>query len=740
MKRPMLLFGTVTLLSAVLFLCFGKTAAVCCAAAGVSVLFLLLLLRKKLNNRIFIPFVSFALLICGLSFLLFQQKNVESVKDFSFGEHSLIAFVSGVLDKTEDFTVYTLKTKEIDGEKSSHKVMFTDYGNKFKISLYDTVSFKNTQFITSENIHNSYLGERIFLCIQSFDGCDILFRQKEDIIFYVLKFKEKCIENIKFYLPGNEAGVLSGMLFGDKSLLDNKVYSSFKTSGVSHLLAVSGLHTSLWCGVLYAILKLLRIKEKTAGIISLIFLFLLCVVSGFSPSVLRASFMMSLILIAPFFKRQPDTVNSLGFAVTVIILFNPYILYSAGFNLSVTAASGVILSGIFGRLGGTYSKNSGKFIGRLAEYIKSTFTASVFATVFTLPFCAYYFGSCSVIAPVTNIFCIKLGFVSMVSGLFCVLLSFMPFGIGSLLSQYIFKIPQILLWLLIKIISFFAKIPYACVPVGTVTVICVFAVAVLFTVVYLLLKNKPVKTAVKSVCYIVLSILFLCSYFTSFPQMSFNREVSVVSDRGTPLIAVRNGVAISLIGVPYNLSGYRSITEFLPFTVEQDFTNLVITGDYNKNSKLSEIFENYKPKEVYSPIWCYENFINSEFSEKVNFRENTGEIKSGKGIMLQCIDNYLEKYVIIKNSGKKFVFSVSGYNENNATDYLDGNPELVVIGKYETAEFKRYCKTLVVCTDGNLNKITENKLNMYCTRLVVLKDGNAKTFSLNGVSNFGDFR
>lgn len=725
----MLLFGIVSAVCAAAFLMLGKTAAVCCAVSGASVLLLCFVLRKKLVDKAFIPFTCVALIICGLSFLLFQNINVDRARAYFPGEHSVIAFVCEIPVKDTENTFYSLKTTEIDGKKSVHKVYFTDYGSKYDFSLYDTVSFKKTQFEKPENIYKSFLSEKMFLGITDFESLDVLFRQRADIIFHILKFKEKCTEKIKIYLPNNEAGVLSGMLFGDKTDLEDEIYSSFKVAGVSHLLAVSGLHTSLWCGVLYAILKLFKVKEKAISIISLVFLFLLCVVSAFSPSVLRASFMMALVLIAPLFKRQADALNSLGFAFGIMILSNVYILYSVGFNLSVAATAGVILSGVFGRTKEEHHTGKKRFFGKFAVYIKSAFSTSLFATVFTLPFCAYYFGSCSVIAPITNILCLRLAFASLVSGLASVILSFLPFGIGGFLSYYLFKIPQFLLRLLIKVISLLAKIPYACVPVSFVTVICVFSVAALFTAVYLLLKNKSVNTAFKTVCYSFFAVLFLCSYFFSFWEMPCNREVSVVSDRGTPLIVVRNGRNISLIGVPCNNSGYSGIKEFLPLTNEQNFENLIITGGINTKNKLSEILKNYSPEKIYSPIWCFEDYLNSDFSQVV-FRENTGEVKSGREIIFQCIDNYSEKYVIIKNGGKRLVFSVSGYNENGATEYLEGNPELVVIGKYEVAGFNRFCNTLVVCTEDNLEKTAENRLSLHCKRLIILKNGEAKSFSL----------
>ena len=133
----------------------------------------------------------------------------------------------------------------------------------------------------------------------------------------------------------HNAGILIGMLFGDKTLLDDETYETFQKNGVAHILAVSGLHI----GALYIFLsKLLNARRNVfLNIIILGFLFTYVALSAFAPSALRAGGMITLHIASKFMNRRYDMLCA-GAGIAFVMMFvNPLIIFDMGFQLSFLA-------------------------------------------------------------------------------------------------------------------------------------------------------------------------------------------------------------------------------------------------------------------------------------------------------------------------------------------------------------------------------------------------------------------
>lgn len=143
------------------------------------------------------------------------------------------------------------------------------------------------------------------------------------------------------------AGVVKALLLGYRNDLDDSVTTSFSKTGVIHVLAVSGMHV----GIIYLVLSFLlfplrRLKRGnlivSIGIILSLWLFAL--ITGLSPSVNRAALMFSVVQIGSVLGRKTHILNSLAFSAVIMILFNPYVIYQAGFQLSFAAVLGIVIA------------------------------------------------------------------------------------------------------------------------------------------------------------------------------------------------------------------------------------------------------------------------------------------------------------------------------------------------------------------------------------------------------------
>ena len=142
-------------------------------------------------------------------------------------------------------------------------------------------------------------------------------------------------------LSDKEAGTLIAMLLGDRSLLDDEIKTLYQENGISHILAISGLHISLIGLIFFKLLRKLRCPIKPASIITIFFIYSYGVLTDFSVSTNRAIVMLVISLIAPITGKAYDMLSAICLSALIILLQNPMQLISAGFLLSYGAVLGI---------------------------------------------------------------------------------------------------------------------------------------------------------------------------------------------------------------------------------------------------------------------------------------------------------------------------------------------------------------------------------------------------------------
>jgi len=212
-----------------------------------------------------------------------------------------------------------------------------------------------------------------------------------------------CRQRFYQYLPEDAAELCIGVLLGDKSVLSAELRRDFRRVGVSHILAVSGMHISILLnGMLYAMLKM-GIGMRKRYVAALVFIGFFMGITGFSPSVIRAGIMWMLICIAHLIYAQTDALTSLFTAAALLCLFSPEAIFDVGFLLSVSASCGLIL--LIPPLKhwlSTLLFLKKRVLRPLRSVIELTAT-TLAATIFTLPITLFVFGELSLIAPLSNL-------------------------------------------------------------------------------------------------------------------------------------------------------------------------------------------------------------------------------------------------------------------------------------------------------------------------------------------------
>lgn len=162
------------------------------------------------------------------------------------------------------------------------------------------------------------------------------------ILEWLYNLRRKCAEVLVSKFGEDDGGVLSAMLLGEKEYLLLETKELYSLSGISHILAISGLHISLIGAFLYALLTYFPVPSKTAFFLTVLLLVLYGFMAGFAPSVFRAVFMFSWRLLAKNCRKSYDPPTALALSAFLTCLFFPRLCLDSSFLLSYLAVAGIL--------------------------------------------------------------------------------------------------------------------------------------------------------------------------------------------------------------------------------------------------------------------------------------------------------------------------------------------------------------------------------------------------------------
>jgi competence protein ComEC len=269
--------------------------------------------------------------------------------------------------------------------------------------------------------------------------------------YWLLNVRKKLAEVIVSKVPNPQSQqIATALLLGQKDNLDKEIRSAYAETGTMHILAVSGLHV----GIIYAILLFplggIRLKPKQRKFYLLVVILLIwayAVLTGLSPSVVRAATMFSLFTAGQMRERKPSSWNILSFSAMLMIVMNPAVIFEVGFQLSYLAVGGILLLQPL-ILRWWLPPN------RVLEYLWQLTAVSLAAQFATFPLSILYFHIFPSYFLIANLAVIPLSFLVMNLGILMLALSWVPWvgdGLGWLVSAVI--------WLQNWITQFIQQLP-----------------------------------------------------------------------------------------------------------------------------------------------------------------------------------------------------------------------------------------------------------------------------------------
>lgn len=328
-------------------------------------------------------------------------------------------------------------------------------------------------------------------------------------------------------LAGKEYAVVSAILLGYDDYLDSDQKQQFAAAGAMHILCVSGLHV----GIIYYVLNLMFSFLKRKKILRLLKLFLVlsfiwlyASITGFSPSVLRASTMFTFIAIGLSMKQKVNIFNMLATSAFVLLAFNPFLITEVGFQLSYIAVAGILL---------IYKPIYSLFISRFwfVDKIWQITAVSIAATIATFPLSIYYFHQFPRMFLITNLVAIPSAMIIIYLGILVLIAS--PVKI---FSMFIGKILGAVIWVLNYSVSWIEELSFSTssglyLSRFELLIIYAFIISILTLII---LKRK---------LYIWITLVTLLLFLSSF----LLRQYESKTYSGITVYAVKNASCIDFV-------------------------------------------------------------------------------------------------------------------------------------------------------------------------------------------------
>jgi len=436
--------------------------------AEIAILFILCEICCYLSKRINIKCVLklsqnkiFLLLGCMLfGTLFFRYYNfirLSEIQMYDKEELEIIGVIEGDGIKKGTYWQYVLKDVCIDGKFIKSKILLkskseAEYGNFVKVKAEMEIPKGASNYNTFD--YCKYLKTlNIYITAKS-DKIDVLTKNKLNFVENISNMVRKKVKEFTLNtLEKTEAGILNALIIGDESSLEHKIESDYKKAGMLHLLVVSGGHTVFLIILLKKIVSFLGVSKNLSKILYILTILIYIVITGATPSILRAGLGLIIVIIASFLGRQNDTFTTMGTVAFILFINNPNILFSLSFLLSFGGVLGIIIC---------YPKVS-KRLNKIPKIIAEPLSLTISAQLFVTPITIYSFNIIYWGGIISNIFTLNLSGIIMMIGIIL-------FILYLLIPPVVFfpmKLLSILVFIMNKIAGFFGKIDWLCQYVTT---------------------------------------------------------------------------------------------------------------------------------------------------------------------------------------------------------------------------------------------------------------------------------
>ena len=309
-----------------------------------------------------------------------------------------------------------------------------DYQNPGRMN---NIMIQRSQEITAQmSAHKADIEER--------DG-DFLLRMAGNIRNFYRELMEKAMSK-------EDAAAIFAMLFGGYQGIKEELLESFTTTGIVHILSVSGSHITLLAGTAGLIGKLLRLPDRVTIILATVVIIIYGILAGAVPPVIRSAIMGILTLMAMTMGREKDARHILSLVALCMLINSPLLIYDISFQLSFGATAGLVYIAPVIR---EYLRKIKIRDKKISEFFAGSIAVTIGAQLSVLPLIAWYFNVISFSSLLANLIVVPIVEWIIVIGLFAGLIG----GIFPFVGKAVFIIASLMLGLVYEMTKLIAKLP-----------------------------------------------------------------------------------------------------------------------------------------------------------------------------------------------------------------------------------------------------------------------------------------
>ena len=501
---------------------------------------------RKLKIILLYSIIIFTIIYC-VSYI-----NSNHGSKYNFNDKEFVGIVVKI-NKSKFKTTFIIKGKE--------KLLINYYGNidgiilgsKIKV-IGEIVKPSNNTNFNLFNYKKYLLSQKINYTVEA-NNIELV----DNHINFFYKIKNRIIYRL------NNDKYLPTFILGDTNNIDDEIKKSYRTNGISHLFAVSGLHVNFLSIILLFIFN--KITKKYSKVMLFIFLIFYAFLVGFSPSIMRCILFMILLEINRRFKFYFSPFTLFIFLICLFLIYNPYLIYNAGFIYSFTISEFLIF----------FSKKlKGKTnFNRLLKVSILSFLASFPITIF-------YSFEINLISPFLNLFFVP--FISFIV---------FPFSFITLVFPFFQGIYSFITSLLENISIFFSSIKIMNITFAKPNLTVVFLYYLLIT------------SAINNKKNIIFLLLLIIIHFNAANISSDLALTAIDVNQGDSLlIKIPHSIGCVLIDTGGNLSssGYLSDNIIIPYLKSigiRKINYLILThGDFDHMGEAINLVNNFKVEKV----------------------------------------------------------------------------------------------------------------------------------------------
>ena len=410
---------------------FSFRAIFMCLALSFTTASVVMLCKK---NEINITRIAVAIMVAAFSFGVLRvslfNHNLHKTKEYAYKTDTATLKISEINENYIDAKILSSSI----GVKAGTRVRFYPEDDIEKAVVGDKI-FADIKY--SANNKNSYLAKDIKLLAsgrvtEHIEGKGLLVSIRR----HVSNASDELYTNFD-YAPG----ISKAVTIGDREGLNSYIFSLYKVGGISHILAISGLHITLIVMNFYTLLSGIGLRKKVSCISASVLAILYVALVGFTPGAVRSTVMILFLLGLRVFMYRTDNVTTLFIVLFILLIENPYLVLSASLQLSFLCSIAIISTSPFVDGISAYyidkrkaSKGVRSWLYGILPVVYSSLIITLVSSVFTFPVICHGFDCMSYVSPLLNLFAVPLFSYAVGFALIAYLISVVSLPLGSLIA------------------------------------------------------------------------------------------------------------------------------------------------------------------------------------------------------------------------------------------------------------------------------------------------------------------